>query len=188
MTLRSSEDRSLSPSPPSPPHRDQVDVMRSEGRVKLLNFAYLSLDKKKMLGCGSYSKVYRGKYRGTPVAIKLLFTVDLNPEIIRRCCTEAQLLSDVSHPNVVEIFGVSVLPPRSPQSRCLYPHLPPPQRLHRVGDLSVWLPLGCHSRVFWWWCLSSPIAPVPCRSDVLGFGMRSRTPSSSLPRPSPLPP
>jgi serine/threonine-protein kinase CTR1 len=88
--------------------------MRSEGRVKLLNFAYLSLDKKKLLGCGSYSKVYRGKYRGTPVAIKLLFTVDLNPEIIRRCCTEAQLLSDVTHPNVVEIFGVSVLPPRSP--------------------------------------------------------------------------
>ena len=96
--------------------------MRSEGRVKLLNFAYLSLDKKKMLGCGSYSKVYRGKYRGTPVAIKMLFTVDLNPEIIRRCCTEAQLLSDVSHPNVVEIFGVSVLPPRSAISYSVCPH------------------------------------------------------------------
>lgn len=58
--------------------------MRTEGQVKLLNFAYLSLDKKRMLGCGSFSKVYRGKYRGTPVAIKLLFTVDLNPDIIKR--------------------------------------------------------------------------------------------------------
>jgi len=89
----------------------QVDVLRTEGRVKLLNFAYLSLDKKSMLGCGSYSKVYKGRYRGTPVAIKLLFTNDLNPDVIKRCSTEAQLLSEISHPNVVEIFGVSVLPP-----------------------------------------------------------------------------
>ena len=29
-----------------------------------------------------------------------------------RCSKEAQLLSMISHPNVVEIFGVSVLPPR----------------------------------------------------------------------------
>lgn len=56
-------------------------------------------------------KVYRGKYRGTPVAIKLIFTVDLNPEIIHRVCKEAQLLSQINHPNVVEIFGVSVFPP-----------------------------------------------------------------------------
>ena len=59
-------------------------MLRREGQVKLLNFAYLSLDKKSMLGCGSYSKVYKGKYRGTPVALKLLFTVDLNPDIIKR--------------------------------------------------------------------------------------------------------
>ena len=63
-------------------------------------------------GSGSYSKVYRGAYKGTPVAIKLLFTVDLNPEVIRRCSSEAQILSKLSHPNVVDIFGVSVLPPR----------------------------------------------------------------------------
>lgn len=45
------------------------------------------------------------------MAIKLIFTVDLNPEIIHRVCKEAQLLSQINHPNVVEIFGVSVFPP-----------------------------------------------------------------------------
>ena len=37
--------------------------------------------------------------------------MDLNPEIIHRVCKEAQLLSQINHPNVVEIFGVSVFPP-----------------------------------------------------------------------------
>jgi len=89
----------------------RVDTLRAEGQVKLLNFAFLSLNKSQLLGVGSFSKVYRGKYRGTPVAIKLIFTVDLNPEIIHRVCKEAQLLSQINHPNVVEIFGVSVFPP-----------------------------------------------------------------------------
>jgi hypothetical protein len=161
--------------------------MRSEGRVKLLNFAYLSLDKKKLLGCGSYSKVYRGKYRGTPVAIKLLFTVDLNPEIIRRCCTEAQLLSDVTHPNVVEIFGVSVLPPRSPASSALSVTLTSPsQHLHRAGDLSVRLSLGCHSRFLEWRCDSSPAPTLSRRPHVPCSGLCTWSPSSPLTHPSPL--
>jgi serine/threonine protein kinase len=64
--------------------------------------------------------------------VKLLFTLDLTPEVIRRhvlalhsppdthqlrrvlwlrCCTEATILSSVRHINVVNIWGVSVLPP-----------------------------------------------------------------------------
>lgn len=60
----------------------------------------------------------QGTYRRTPVAIKLLFTPDLNPHVIRRCASEASILSQISrlggdkfHANVVKIFGVSVLPP-----------------------------------------------------------------------------
>jgi hypothetical protein len=89
----------------------EVDNLTSEGSVRLLNFAYLSLDSHSLLGSGSFSKVYRGAYKGTPVAIKMLFTNDLNPEVIRRCSSEAQILSKISHPNVVDIFGVAVLPP-----------------------------------------------------------------------------
>lgn len=79
--------------------------------VKLLNFAYISIDSKDMLGCGSFSKVYRGKYRERSCAIKLIFTLDLTPSVIRRIAAEALILSKIRHPNVVEIVGVSVLPP-----------------------------------------------------------------------------
>lgn len=79
--------------------------------VRLLNFAYIKLDRTKMLGSGSFSKVYMGKYRNRQCAIKLVFTLDLTREIIRRVAAEAQLLSSIRHPNIVEIVGVSVLPP-----------------------------------------------------------------------------
>ena len=85
------------------------------GTVKLLNFAYLSLEKqgRKMLGVGSFSKVYAGRYRNHPVAVKMLFTQDLNPDVIRRCSNEARILTEISpHPNVVHVYGVAVLPPR----------------------------------------------------------------------------
>ena len=35
----------------------QVDTLRAEGQVKLLNFAFLSLNKSQLLGVGSFSKV-----------------------------------------------------------------------------------------------------------------------------------
>eukprot|EP01035_Chromulina_nebulosa_P017731 gene17731-23323_t len=90
----------------------EVDNLRSNGSVKLLNFAYISLRKRvPILGSGSFSKVYPGEYRGIPVAIKMIFTPDLNPEVIRRCCNEAEILSSIRHENVVDIYGVSVLPP-----------------------------------------------------------------------------
>lgn len=89
-----------------------VDKVHRDGVVKLLNFAYMTLDKSSLLGCGSFSKVYKGTYRSSPVAIKLIFTVDLNPEIIGRCMSEAEILSKIRHPNVVDIYGVCVFPPR----------------------------------------------------------------------------
>ena len=88
---------------------DQIPVT---GQVKMLNFASLKLDMKKLLGSGSFSKVYRGTYRGSEVAIKLIYTADLTTDIIMRVAAEASILSSIRHPNVVHIVGLSVLPPR----------------------------------------------------------------------------
>ena len=38
---------------------DTLDVIKSQKGVKLLNFAYIKLDSSKLLGQGSFSKVYR---------------------------------------------------------------------------------------------------------------------------------
>jgi hypothetical protein len=89
----------------------EVDNLTSNS-VKLLNFAYIALDKTAiMLGTGSYSKVYLGSYKSKAVAIKMLFTPDLNVDVIRRCSNEAKILSSITHPNIVNIIGVVVLPP-----------------------------------------------------------------------------
>eukprot|EP01038_Epipyxis_sp_PR26KG_P004307 gene4307-6103_t len=92
---------------------DNMGLETSKGGkgVRLLNFAYITLDRNQTLGSGSFSKVYLGSYRGRKCAIKLVFTMDLTQDVIRRIAAEAQILSMFKHPNIVEIFGVSVLPP-----------------------------------------------------------------------------
>ena len=90
----------------------EVANISSQGTVKLINSAYIKILKNvALLGSGSFSKVYRGKFKGDSVAIKMLVTPDLNVEVIKRCCSEAQILSSLAHPNVVRIYGISVLPP-----------------------------------------------------------------------------
>lgn len=91
----------------------EIDFIRQTGTVRLLNFAYLTVDQSVLLGAGSFSKVYAGYYKGYPVAMKMLFTADINPDVIKRCSNEAKILSEISHhPNVVKIYGITVLPPR----------------------------------------------------------------------------
>ena len=91
---------------------EEMENISNKGKVRKLNSAFISITKHAtLLGSGSFSKVYRGKYKGDPVAIKMLVTPDLTGDVIRRCSSEAELLSQISHPNVVKIFGISVLPP-----------------------------------------------------------------------------
>jgi hypothetical protein len=90
---------------------DTMDRMRIHAQVKMLNFACIKVDFHKPLGSGSFSKVYQGKYRGNDCAIKLIYTVDLTEDVIKRVAAEASILSAMRNPNIVNILGVSVLPP-----------------------------------------------------------------------------
>eukprot|EP00467_Chlorarachnion_reptans_P019690 CAMPEP_0114489032 /NCGR_PEP_ID=MMETSP0109-20121206/1661_1 /TAXON_ID=29199 /ORGANISM="Chlorarachnion reptans, Strain CCCM449" /LENGTH=372 /DNA_ID=CAMNT_0001665493 /DNA_START=928 /DNA_END=2046 /DNA_ORIENTATION=- len=82
------------------------------GGVDIINFAYLSLDKSKLLGVGGTSKVYCGSYKGEKVAVKLLFVIDITKDLIHRVVAEAKLLSRFkSCANVIKCHGVVVLPP-----------------------------------------------------------------------------
>lgn len=88
-----------------------MDQIRHTSRVKMLNFAKIKLNLNNYLGAGSFSKVYRGYYRKQECAIKLIYTFDLTADVINRVAAEASILSAIRHPNVVNIYGVSVLPP-----------------------------------------------------------------------------
>ena len=88
-----------------------LDHMSGSSTANLLNFAHIYLDKKSLLGFGSFSKVYKGKYKMEPVAIKLIFTMDLTESDIQRVASEATILSSINSKNIVKIYGVTVLPP-----------------------------------------------------------------------------
>lgn len=87
------------------------NVSKGSKKIRLLNFSYITLKKDSLLGTGSFSKVYKGTYKGVECAIKLVFTVDLTQSEVQRVMKEAQILSSIKHPNIVSIFGVSVYPP-----------------------------------------------------------------------------
>lgn len=90
---------------------DTLDQVSKESGVKLLNFAYIRLNTQKLLGQGSFSKVYKGKYKNMECAVKLIYTLDLTVDVIKRIAAEAELLSCMKHPNVVAIYGIATLPP-----------------------------------------------------------------------------
>ena len=78
----------------------------------IISFAELSIDMLKLLGSGAAAKVYKGKCRGRPVAFKLVFTPTINQKVIQAFFKEASLLRACSsHPNVVNLIGVSIAPP-----------------------------------------------------------------------------
>ncbi len=90
---------------------DSESSKRKE-QLNVINFAYLQLDKSKLLGVGGSSKVFRGWYKNEKVAVKLLFVIDITPELIRRAVQEARTLSQFRrYVNVVKCYGVAVLPP-----------------------------------------------------------------------------
>jgi hypothetical protein len=45
------------------------------------------------------------------VAVKILFCIELTPERVVAFCSEVGLLHSLQHPNIVQCYGVSVMPP-----------------------------------------------------------------------------
>lgn len=66
----------------------------------------VSLEKK--VGAGGSGQVWRGRYQGTVVALKQLYSHMLDPEDIDEFKKEASLLSKLRHPHIVHFYGVAV--------------------------------------------------------------------------------
>eukprot|EP01018_Ginkgo_biloba_P014533 Gb_10079 [translate_table: standard] len=64
------------------------------------------------VGIGSFGEVFRGMWRETEVAIKVLLEQDLTVENMEDFCNEISLLSRMRHPNVILFLGACTKPPR----------------------------------------------------------------------------
>jgi hypothetical protein len=65
-----------------------------------------------LLGVGGMARIYRGRYDGRDVAIKLIFCMELCPSDVTAFASEANKMHQLrDHPNVIKLFGVCVRPP-----------------------------------------------------------------------------
>jgi len=122
-----SADASSSPNKPFPQRRPTLssrlastirrvsinDGGRQGSSVPLIDFSRLKILPERLLGSGSTARVYEGRWCGKKCAVKVLFTVEIVPEEIRRTCAEASLLHSLQavSESVVGLYGVAVLPP-----------------------------------------------------------------------------
>lgn len=76
-----------------------------------VSFAHLELSKANtssaaILGAGGTARVFKGKYREEPVAIKMLFCLELTADTIQNFFSESKMLCGLRHPNIVHVIGV----------------------------------------------------------------------------------
>jgi serine/threonine protein kinase len=65
----------------------------------------------KLLGQGSFARVYKGSYMRRPVAIKLIYAMELTVDLVRNLYREAASLGALRSRYVVGVEGVCVMPP-----------------------------------------------------------------------------
>lgn len=63
------------------------------------------------IGSGSYGEVFAAKLRGKIVAVKKLNTRALKSDQVDAFCSEASLMCQLKHPNVVQFIGAVTQPP-----------------------------------------------------------------------------
>jgi serine/threonine-protein kinase CTR1 len=64
-----------------------------------------------MLGKGAFGTVYRAKWMGTDVAVKIVDSEDMSPDDYREFLAEISMMSNLRHPNVLVLLGGSLAPP-----------------------------------------------------------------------------
>lgn len=78
-----------------------------------INFNEMTLGRS--IGEGAFGKVYEGKWKTRPVAIKMLICQDFTPEILAEFESEVEIMSVLRHPNICRLLGACMDPPH----RCL---------------------------------------------------------------------
>ncbi|ELR13222.1 serine/threonine kinase [Acanthamoeba castellanii str. Neff] len=74
--------------------------------------AYEELDVGDMLGRGGYGEVYKAKWKGSEVAVKVMGAGTISKDGRERFVNEARIMSHLRHPNVVLFMAASTKPPK----------------------------------------------------------------------------
>ncbi|GLI71056.1 hypothetical protein VaNZ11_015972 [Volvox africanus] len=93
-----------------------------------------SSNRSRVLGSGGFGVVYKGEWRGLPVAIKVVLLQDGDSAIRReRLVREVALSATLSHPNIVPTYHYAIQPVTATGSACAFPGLLAGHR-HRVTN------------------------------------------------------
>mmetsp|Transcript_17936 Transcript_17936/g.50540 ORF Transcript_17936/g.50540 Transcript_17936/m.50540 type:complete len:529 (+) Transcript_17936:60-1646(+) len=66
------------------------------------------IELEKLIGEGTFGKVYRGKCRGKEVAVKVFKRADLSEDDLKAFKEEVKIMSKIVHPNIVLFLGACV--------------------------------------------------------------------------------
>jgi tRNA A-37 threonylcarbamoyl transferase component Bud32 len=72
-----------------------------------IDFDEIQINRQLIIGDGAYGTVYRGKYRGQDVAIKVLKIQDMPDEMLDEFDREIDLMTKLRHKNIVQFVGAS---------------------------------------------------------------------------------
>jgi serine/threonine protein kinase len=86
----------------------QAEAPPARAPLRAVDAALLVTLPAPLLGEGSYGRVHYGSYDGAEVAVKVLQldARDAAPEVVAGFRREAKLLCDLSHPNILHMYGV----------------------------------------------------------------------------------
>lgn len=86
-------------------------MQRSAKSLPVIHFSSIEFNVKKSFIAGGLSRVYFGKYNQREVAIKVLFAIELTPQVVTEFYKEVEVMYMLSDENVVQCLGISVMPP-----------------------------------------------------------------------------
>ncbi|GFH22513.1 protein kinase domain-containing protein, partial [Haematococcus lacustris] len=89
--------------------------------------SYDELDVQDQIGGGGFSLVYRGLWKGTPVAIKKWFDPNATDQLVQEFREEVMTLQALRHPNILQFLGACM---KLPNLAMVTEHLP--HSLHSV--------------------------------------------------------